>query len=232
MKSNLGIKDSKILVPINLRLFGEGDGGGDGPEGGEGSKGDAGPKGNAGPDMPDGSDKGQDTKKKLASKPPDDSNSKKYEAQIKKLEKQIEAMQKEKMSAEELKKFEDEKRTKEFAEKEAELKDRENKLYAVKAINDIGIDCGSDDLSVLTSLVTTGVESAEEIDERLNSVKKVIDEAVKAECERRFKDAGRTPKGAGKANETEENDIAKKLGARRAESDKKAKSILDYYTKR
>lgn len=219
MKLNL---NDKKLIPINLQLFGDGgtEGGAEGNEGAENET-DEQPK-------PEGVEKKGD-------KPPDDKpktdNNKKYEAKIKKLESQIEAMQKEKMSADERKKFDDDKRAREFAEKEAELKDRENKLYAVKAIKDIGIDCGSEDLSNLTALVTVGVEGAEEIDSRIKSVKAVIDSVVQAECDRRFKEAGRTPKGAGKATE-EENNIAKRLGARRAESDKKAKSILDYYTKR
>lgn len=219
MKLNL---NDKKLLPINLQLFGDGgtDGGAEGSEGTETGT-DEQPK-------PEGAEKKDD-------KPPDDKtktdNNKKYEAKIKKLESQIEAMQKEKMSEAERKKFDDDKRAKELAEKEAALKDRENKLYAVKAIKDIGIDCGSEDLSNLTALVTVGVEGAEEIDSRIKSVKAVIDSVVQAECDRRFKEAGRTPKGAGKATE-EENNIAKRLGARRAESDKKAKSILDYYTKR
>ena len=213
----------KRLIPINLQLFSEGGTEGAAVEGSEDVK----------PGETETSE--ADDKKGKGSKPPDDKpkiyDSKKYESKIKKLESQIEAMQKEKMSADERKKFEDDKRAKEFAEKEAELKDRENKLYAVKAIKDIGIDCGSEDLSNLTALVTVGVEGAEEIDSRIKSVKAVIDSVVQAECDRRFKEAGRTPKGAGKATE-EENNIAKRLGARRAESDKKAKSILDYYTKR
>ncbi len=218
MKLNL---NDKKLLPINLQLFGDGgtEGGAEGSEGAENET-DEQPK-------PEGVEKKGD-------KPPDDKpktdDSKKYEAKIKKLESQIEAMQKEKMSEAERKKFEDDKRAKELAEKEATLKDRENKLYAVKAIKDIGIDCGSEDLSNLTALVTVGVEGSEEIDSRIKSVKAVIDSVVQAECDRRFKEAGRTPKGAGKATE-EENNIAKRLGARRAESDKKAKSILDYYTK-
>lgn len=220
MKLNL---NSEKLIPINLQLFSEGVTEGGEPEGGETA--------NEG----DGEATKGENEKSERRKPPDDKpndgDSKKYEAKIKKLEKQIETMQKEKMSEDERKKFDDDKRTRELAEKEAELRDRENKLYAVKAIKDIGIDCGSEDLSNLTVLVTVGVKGAEEIDSRVKSLKTVIDSVVQFECDRRFKDAGRMPKGAGKAAE-ENSSIAKRLGARRAESDKKAKDILDYYTRR
>lgn len=148
------------------------------------------------------------------------------------LKQQLEDAKKSKMSDDEKNQYELKQKNDALVQKEAELLDRENKLYAVNSIKSLGIECSSQDMITLQNLATSGVKDNREIDTRLQAVKSIIDNSVKAECDKRFKENGRTPQGASKPNEGDESSIAKRLGARRAEINNKSNSILDHYARK
>lgn len=111
------------------------------------------------------------------------------------LREQLEKLKKEKLTAEELQKLEAEEKEKDLAEREAAIKAAENKLYAVKAIKKAGLDDGSETALDILSLVNGNDETT--IDANIKALKDLVDKLVKAEVEKTFKGAGRTPeKGA------------------------------------
>ncbi len=148
------------------------------------------------------------------------------------LKQQLEDAKKSKMSDDEKNQYELKQKNDALIQKEAELLDRENKLYAVNSIKSLGIECSSQDMITLQNLATSGVKDSKEIDIRLQAVKSIIDNSVKAECDKRFKENGRTPQGASKPNEGDEGSIAKRLGVKRAEINNKSNSILDHYVRK
>ena len=111
------------------------------------------------------------------------------------LREQLDKLKKEKLTAEELQKLEAEEREKDLAEREAAVKAAENKLYAVKAIKQAGLDDGSETALDILSLVNAA--DTESIDTNIKALKTLVDKLVKAEVAKTFKDKGRNPeKGA------------------------------------
>ena len=108
------------------------------------------------------------------------------------LKKQLERLQKAKLTDDELKQIEIEEREKTIAEREKAITDKENRLYAVKAIKEAGLDDGSDTSLSLVEFVMG--EDETEINEKVKAFKELFDKAVTAEVNKRFKDAGYTPK--------------------------------------
>lgn len=92
----------------------------------------------------------------------------------------------------ELKQIEIEEREKTIAERERAILDKENRLYAVKAIKEAGLDDGSDTSLSLVEFVMG--EDETEINDKVKAFKELFDKAVTAEVNKRFKDNGRTPK--------------------------------------
>ena len=114
----------------------------------------------------------------------------------KKLKAELEKLRKEKLTAEELQKLEAEEKEKDLAEREAAIKAAENKLYAVKAIKQAGLDDGSETALDILALVNAADEAA--IDTNIKALKALVDKLVKAEVEKTFKNHGRNPeKSAG-----------------------------------
>lgn len=112
------------------------------------------------------------------------------------LREQLDKLKKEKLTAEELQKLEAEEREKDLAEREAAVKAAENKLYAVKAIKQAGLDDGSE--VALDILALVNASDTESIDTNIKALKALVDKLVKAEVAKTFKDNGRNPqKGAG-----------------------------------
>lgn len=106
--------------------------------------------------------------------------------------KKLERLQQEKLTDEELKNIEIENKEKEISEREKALADKENRLFAVKAIKEAGLDDGSDTALSLVDFVMGTDET--EIKSKVKSFKELFDKAVTAEVNKRFKEAGYTPK--------------------------------------
>ncbi len=146
------------------------------------------------------------------------------------LQKKLNALSKEKLSDDELKKMEIEEREKSIAMKEKELRDRENRLYAIKAIKSIGLDDGSDKSLELIDFVIGEDEKA--IDARVKAFSDLVKRFVSAEVDKTFKANGRIPNGARADAGREENksvSIAEALGKKAAQTNEKANSVLSYY---
>lgn len=144
------------------------------------------------------------------------------------LSKELDKMKREKLTAEELKKYDDEKRDKELAEREAAITERENRYYAIGAIKKAGLDDGSDTALKIVDLVMG--KDSEEIDSKVSALKELVNKIVGSKVNEKFKSAGRIPgRGGTDSSQKEENTLAKTLGKRRAEQDKKSSDILKHY---
>lgn len=106
--------------------------------------------------------------------------------------KKLDRLQQEKLTDEELKKIELENKENEIAEREKAIADKENRLFAVKAIKEAGLDDGSDTALSLVDFVMGTDET--EITSKVKAFKELFDKAVTAEVNKRFKEAGYTPK--------------------------------------
>lgn len=119
----------------------------------------------------------------------------------KKLRQQLEALKKSKLTQEEVAELERKEREADLAEREKALQDKENRLYAIKAIQKAGLNDGSDSALELVDFVIG--ESEEDIDAKVKSFGALVKKFVKAEVDRTFKQHGRTPEhgsGAGEKN--------------------------------
>lgn len=119
----------------------------------------------------------------------------------KKLRQQLEALKKSKLTAEEAAELERKEREDDLAERERALQEKENRLYAIKAIKAAGLDDGSDRALELVDFVIGGSEA--DIDTKVKAFGGLVKKFVKAEVDRTFKQHGRTPEhgaGAGEKN--------------------------------
>lgn len=111
------------------------------------------------------------------------------------LKQQLEKERKSNLTNEELKKIEDEEREKQLAEREKALADKENRLYAIKVIQDEGLNDSADSLALVDFVMG---EDETEIDGKVKAFKelftKAVNKAVDAEVKKRFKEGGYTPK--------------------------------------
>ncbi len=146
--------------------------------------------------------------------------------------KELEKLKREKLSDDEIKQLEVEEREKAIADKEKALTEKENRLFAIKAIKEAGLDDGSDKVLELVDLVVSGTNDTEEtIQNKVKSFSDLLKSMVAAEVEKTFKANGRIPNGASSAGDTKDtSNIAVKLGKERAEANKKANDVLSYYT--
>lgn len=106
--------------------------------------------------------------------------------------KKLDRLQQEKLTDEELKKIELENKENEIAEREKAIADKENRLFAVKAIKEAGLDDGSDTALSLVDFVMGTDET--EITSKVKAFKELFDKTVTAEVNKRFKEAGYIPK--------------------------------------
>lgn len=119
----------------------------------------------------------------------------------KKLREQLEALKKSKLTAEEAAELERKQREDDLAERERALQEKENRLYAIKAIKTAGLDDGSNASLELVDFVMASDEAG--IDSRVKSFANLVKKFVKAEVDKTFKQHGRTPgqgSGAGEHN--------------------------------
>lgn len=144
------------------------------------------------------------------------------------LQKENEKLKKEQMSAEELKKYEAEKRDKELTERDKVLTERENRLFAIEAIKEIGLDDGSKQSLDLVDFVMAADQSV--IKDRVKAFKELVDRFVTSKVNETFKANGRVPNGGNSNNgDTKTDSIAAKLGKQAAETAKKSNEILKHY---
>lgn len=108
------------------------------------------------------------------------------------LKKQLDKMQKEKLTDDELRQVEMDEKEQAIAEREKAITEKENRLYAVKAIKEAGLDDGSETSLSLVDFVMA--EDEAEIDKKVKAFKSLFDEAVSKEVNKRFKENGYNPK--------------------------------------
>lgn len=148
----------------------------------------------------------------------------------KKLRSDLETERKKNLSDKEIKDLELQEKEKEIAERERALTEKENRLLAIKAIKEAGLDDGSDASLAIVDFVMA--EDEEGIRERVKTFNALIERIVKTKVDGVFKANGRTP-GVGSetaANAGGQNDsFAARIGRNAASTNKAAQSVLDHY---
>lgn len=144
----------------------------------------------------------------------------------KNLRKQLDDMKKSKMTDDEARQVEMQEKEKEIADREKALTDREHKLFAIKALEEIGL---RDSKGSSTSLVDFVMADTEEgITNRVKALNSLVDELVKAKVDGVFKSNGRTP-AVGTDSNQPQTSFAARLGKSAADANAKSRSTLDYY---
>lgn len=145
------------------------------------------------------------------------------------LQKENEKLKKANLSAEELKQAELSEREATLAQKEKDLLDKEHRLYAIRAIKEIGLDDGSENALALVDFVMGEDEAA--IDEKVKAFHKLVNQFVSARVDEKFKAIGRIPNGGAPAADADERDnsVAEMLGKRQAEKARKSNEVLQQY---
>lgn len=145
------------------------------------------------------------------------------------LQQQVNKLTREKLSDEEIKKLEMEEKETAIAEKEKALRERENKLTAINAIKEVGLDDGSTEALELVDFIIA--DNEENIKARATALKKLIDKRISAEVAKTFKQNGRTPNGGQQEQDStnKETSLAAKLGKAKAAQNKTADDVLKYY---
>lgn len=147
------------------------------------------------------------------------------------LQKELDKMKREKMTADELKALEMSEKEQALAEREKALLDKENRLIAIKAIKEAGLDDGSENALELVDFVMAGTE--DEIKGKVKAFGALVQKFVAAKVDKTFKQNGRNPNSGGNAeNKDKETTAAEMLGKTRSEQQQKSRSILDKYTRR
>lgn len=145
------------------------------------------------------------------------------------LKEQIKELSRKGLTPEQVAELEKKDKEDEQNKREAELTERENRFYALTAIKDAGLDSGDKTALELINLVM-GKDQAE-IDANVKTLNTLVKRMVKTEVDKTFKDNGRSPKGGDDGEDKDkDNAIAKKLGKRAAEANKRARGVLDMYT--
>lgn len=114
------------------------------------------------------------------------------------LKQQLERERKAKLTEDEVRQLELEEREKTIADREKELQDRLNREHAQKALREVGLDDGSETAFYLVDFVIG--EDEDEIKGKVKTLKDLVDKAVAAEVNKRFKDNGYTPKKSAELN--------------------------------
>lgn len=147
------------------------------------------------------------------------------------LQKELEKMKRERMTAEEVKQLEMTEKEQALAEREKMLLDKENRLIAIKAIKEAGLDDGSENALDLVDFVMG--ENEEAIKSKVTAFGALVNKMVAAKVDRTFKQNGRNPNGGnGNGGDNEkETSVAEMLGKTRSEQQKRSREILDKYIK-
>lgn len=143
------------------------------------------------------------------------------------LEKELAKLKKEKMTADELKQFEISEKEKTLAEREKMLLDKENRLIAIKAIKEAGLDDGSDISLELVDFIMADNEDT--IKSKTKTFSELVKKFVAIEVDKTFRKNGRNPNISNVGESKKSNGIAETLGKARAEKQKQSNDILKYY---
>ncbi|MDL2253322.1 DUF4355 domain-containing protein [Ruminococcaceae bacterium OttesenSCG-928-I18] len=111
------------------------------------------------------------------------------------LKAQLEQLKNEKLSDEDRAKLALAERESTIAKREAELADKENRLYAVKAIKAAGLDDGGDSSLALVDFVLG--DTPDDIDTNVKAFHALVKKIVQSEIDRLFKEKGHNPKKGG-----------------------------------
>lgn len=148
----------------------------------------------------------------------------------KQLRKDLEVERKKNLSDKELKDLELKEKEQEIADRERALTEKENRLIAIKAIKEAGLDDGSDASLAIVDFVMADDEAT--IKERVKTFDALVKRIVKSQVDGVFKANGRTP-GVGSdsaANAGGQNDsLAVRMGRSTANNNKAAQSVLNHY---
>lgn len=146
----------------------------------------------------------------------------------KKLRGQIDKLKSDNLSAEEIKQFELKEKEADIADREAKLKEKENRLFTIKAIKDAGLDDGGNNALDLVDFLM-----ADDEETTLNRVKTfdaLVKKFVQAEVNRTFKDHGRNPeKGKASTSGSTQNSVAATIGKNYADRNAKSNQVLKHY---
>lgn len=145
----------------------------------------------------------------------------------KNLRMELEELQKKSMSDDEIKAKTIEKKERELAQQAAILKDKENRLFAVQAIKDIGLDDGSDLSMALVDFVLADDE--EGIKAKVKTFNDLINKFVESQVSKTFKDNGRIPDKGNGDQKSKETNIATKIGKSMANSNKQSQDTINFY---
>ncbi len=147
------------------------------------------------------------------------------------LQKELDTLKREKMTAEELKQLEMSEKEKTLAEREKMLLDKENRLIAIRAIKEAGLDDGSDKSLELVDFVMAADEDS--IKNKVKAFGNLVNKFVESKVGKIFKDNGRNPNANnsnGNAEDKRKSDsVAESLGKARAEKQKQSDGILKFY---
>lgn len=122
------------------------------------------------------------------------------------LKDKLEKTRKEKMSAEELKAVELQEKETALAQKEQEIREKENRMYAIKALKKAELDDGSEETLDLVEFVLGEDETA--IDLKVKALQKFAQRVAKNTTDGIYKANGRTP-GKGNASGGQDNPWSK-----------------------
>lgn len=229
MKNNIISTDGLFRIPMQFFA-----------ESGSGGSGDAGDAGNADADKQNAgnTDNNPDNGNKSDTADLDkivQSRVDKQTAELGKkaaaLQKELDKIKKEHMTAEQLRQTELEEKATALAAKEKELADRENRLTAIKAIKEAGLDDGSDKSLELVDFVVADDE--ETIKKNVKAFGDLVKRFVSAEVDKTFKQNGRNPNSGsnGSNPDKKDNTYAEQLGKARAAKAKQSNDVLSRYIK-
>ena len=230
--------EMKKLLRLGMQFFAEGgDGtGATGDGNGAAGDGDSGAK-NTGAANPDSngsnsSDGGLDIEKLVQARA--DKLNAESGKKIAAMQKELDKLKKEKLTSEELKQLEMSEKEQALAEREKMLLDKENRLIAIKAIKEAGLDDGSENALELVDFVMG--ENEEAIKSKVTAFGALVNKMVAAKVDKTFKQNGRNPNGGSNGGDGDGKDkgisVAEMLGKTRAEQQEHSRKILDKYTKR
>ena len=154
----------------------------------------------------------------------------KHGNEMKKLRAELEAERKKNLSESEIKDLEMKQEREQFELERAEFKREKNKLFAIKALSEIGLNDGSEDSLALVDFVMADDE--EGIRENVKTFNALLERLVKAKVDGVFRANGRTP-GVGSetaANAGGQNEsFAARMGRNAASNNKAAQAVRDFY---
>lgn len=148
------------------------------------------------------------------------------------LKKELENLKKSKLTEDEVRAFEIERKEQELNEREKEIKDSQNRLYAIKAIKEAGLDDGGKNVFEIVDLVMGDDENS--IDNRVLALNNLVQSMVKSQINGLFVQNGRNPNGSNANDDNSgetDNKVILQIGESARKRSEKADSVLKHYLK-